>query len=450
MHSLLSLQGKGVSCGFVAGVAPVIRWIFTPHSQRLTLDVLLRSEAAVSAGQHRGGLVEETRTQRTSIILALALLFSVGATAQQAARPGIRIRVPQEGSFVSGPTVLAVDVSAAAGTSIVEVKFFVDDVEVGSRTEPPWEVTWDAGQTFARRVIRVVVADSAGGQSEETVLTRDLESAVFTAEVNVVPLYVNVTDDRGVYIPEMRVEEFEVYENGKKQEILFFDSEPRPVVIGILIDTSGSMEGIKMARAKQGASAFLEHITEEDEAFVMGFDAFPRLLQNLTPNHARLRDAIQEMAPRGATSLNMAIVEGADILVDRPERRALIILSDGFDTVQSVTEGQAIDYARLQDVRLYTIGIFDTINPVRSSGFDTLNRGEVSMRAYSDGTGGRTFILNSLGELERAYDEIAAELRSQYSLGYRPDSIAAPGEWREIEVRTKRGVGRTKPGYYGQ
>ena len=121
-------------------------------------------------------------------------------------------------------------------------------------------------------------------------LTRDLESAVFTAEVNVVPLYVNVTDGRGVYIPDMRVQEFEVYENGEKQEILFFDSEPRPVVIGILIDTSGSMEGIKMARAKQGATAFVEHITDQDEAFVMGFDAFPRLLQNLTPNHARLRD----------------------------------------------------------------------------------------------------------------------------------------------------------------
>ena len=403
------------------------------------------------AKQYRGGSVKETRTQRTSIILVLALLFSVLATAQQAVRPTVQIRAPEEGAFVSGTTILAVDVSAAAGTSIAEVKFFVDDVEVGSRTEPPWEVTWDAGQTFARRVIRILVIDSTGAQSEETVLTRDLESAVFTAEVNVVPLYVNVTDNRGVYIPDMRVQEFEVYENGEKQEILFFDSEPRPVVIGILIDTSGSMEGIKMARAKQGATAFIEHITDQDEAFVMGFDAFPRLLQNLTPNHARLRDAIQEMAPRGATSLNMAIVEGADILVDRPERRALIILSDGFDTVQSVTEGQAIDYARLQDVRLYTIGIFDMMsNPIRSSGFDRLNPGEVSMRGYSDGTGGRTFILNSLGELDRAYDEIAAELRSQYSLGYRPDSLAAPGEWREIEIRTKRGVGRTKPGYYGQ
>ena len=185
--------------------------------------------------------MKKTRTQRTSIILVLALLSSVLATAQQAVRPTVQIRAPEEGAFVSGMTVLAVDVSAAAGTSIAEVKFFVDDVEVGSRTEPPWEVSWDAGQTFARRVIRVLVTDSTGAQSEETVLTRDLESAVFTAEVNVVPLYVNVTDGRGVYIPDMRVQEFEVYENGEKQEILFFDSEPRPVVIGILIDTSGSM-----------------------------------------------------------------------------------------------------------------------------------------------------------------------------------------------------------------
>ena len=121
----------------------------------------------MSAEQHRGGLVKETRTQRTSIILVLALLFSVVVTAQQAVRPTIQIRTPQEGAFVSGPTVLAVDVSAAAGASIAEVKFFVDDVEVGSRTEPPWEITWDAGQTFARRVIRVLVTDSTGGQSEE-------------------------------------------------------------------------------------------------------------------------------------------------------------------------------------------------------------------------------------------------------------------------------------------
>ena len=390
-------------------------------------------------------------SQRTSALLALALLISVVAAAQQqAARPAVRIDSPEEGSFVDGMTTIVAEISAVAGASIIDVKFFVDDVEIGSRTEPPWEVAWDAGATFARRLIRVLATDSNGQQTEETVMTRDLESAVFRAEVDVVPLYVSVTDNRGVYIPDMKLEDFEVYENGRRQQILYFDNEPRPMVIGMMIDTSGSMEGAKMERAKQGASAFLEHITEQDEAFMMGFDAFPRLYQDLTPNHARLREAIQQMEPRGATSLNLAIVEGSDLLADRAERRALIILSDGFDTVQSVTEGQAIEYAQKQDVRLYTIGIFASFGMPGSRGFDNMNRGEVSMRAYSDGTGGRAFILDSLGELDRAYDEIAAELRSQYSLGYRPDSPAAPGEWREIEVRADRGDARSKPGYYGQ
>ena len=390
-------------------------------------------------------------SQRTSALLAFALLISVVAAAQQqAARPVVRIDSPEEGSFVDGMTTIVVEISAVAGASIVDVTFFVDDIEIGSRTEPPWEVTWDAGATFARRLIRVLATDSNGQQTEETVMTRDLETAVFRAEVNVVPLYVSVTDNRGVYIPDMELEDFEVFENGRRQQILYFDNEPRPMVIGMMIDTSGSMEGAKMERAKQGATAFLEHITEQDDAFVMGFDAFPRLYQNLTPNHARLREAIQQLEPRGATSLNLAIVEGSDLLAGRAERRALIILSDGFDTVQSVTEGQAIEYAQKQDVRLYTIGIFESFGMPRSRGFDNMNRGEISMRAYSDGTGGRAFILDSLGELDRAYDEIAAELRSQYSLGYRPDSPAAPGEWREIEVRTDRGDARSKPGYYGQ
>ena len=392
-----------------------------------------------------------TASQRAATVLAAVVLLATSAGAQQqAAPPRVRITAPEESSFVSGLTVISAEVTVAAGTEIARVQFFVDDVEIGSRTEPPWEVDWDAGEGFAHRVIRVLATDSSGAQGEETVLTLPLETAAFIGAVDFVPLSVTVTDNRGVYVPGLTRDDFEVYENGKRQQITLFDSEPRPMVIGLMIDTSGSMEGIKMERAKQGAGAFLEYITEQDNAFVMGFDTFPNLLQDLTASRGRLREAIQQMTPQGATSLNMAIVEGADVLVERPERRAMIILSDGFDTVQAITEGQAIEYAQRQDVRLYTIGIFDTMNLGRTAGFDNMNRGEVSMRAYADGTGGRAFILDSLGELDRAYEQIAAELRSQYSLGYQPDDPAAPGEWREIEVRSRRGEARTKPGYFGQ
>ena len=385
--------------------------------------------------------------------IALALCMLVAAAAvwpQQASQLRVEILQP-EPTFISGDTLIRADVIPADGTEVVRVTFFADDAEIEMLTEPPWVVSWDAGADFMRHLIRVEAEDSLGNTAEDVVVTRDLETALFRAEVEVVPLYVSVVDDDGDYIPGLSRQDFEVYEQGRRQEIDYFASEPRPMVVGLLIDTSGSMEGVKMERAKQGAMAFLEQIGEEDDAFVMGFDTFPRVVQDLTPNHRLLREAILEMQPRGATSLNLAIVEGADILADRPERRALVVLSDGFDTVQSVTEAQAVDYSRRQDVRLYTIGIFNSISggPFQR-GFDNMNRGEVTLRAYADGTGGDAIILDSLGELVDAYARIAAELRSQYAMAYRPDNPPGPGEWREIEVRSSKGEARTKPGYYGQ
>ncbi|MFQ5743242.1 MAG: VWA domain-containing protein [Acidobacteriota bacterium] len=386
-------------------------------------------------------------------MLGVVLLTTTSVLApQQADKLAVRITSPQQATFVSGPVLIRAEVTPAASVQVTKVTFYVDDAVVGSKREPPWEVNWDAGATFARHLIRVEAVDASGASSEDAVVTRDLETAVFRAEVEVVPLFVTVEDDQGRYIPGLTVEDFEVYEDKKPQAIRYFDAEPRPMAVGLLIDTSGSMAGAKMKRAKQGALAFLKQLGPADQAFVMAFDAFPRLTQDLTPNHRLLREAVSKLKPRGATSLNLAIVEGSDILVEQPERRALVILSDGFDTVQSVTEGQAVEYARRQDTRLYTIGIFETAGTLPGpgrGGFDSMNRGEVTLRAYSDGTGGRTILLSSLGELIDAYAQIAAELRSQYALAYRPDNPPQPGEWREIEVRTRRGKARTKPGYYG-
>lgn len=388
---------------------------------------------------------------RTVALVVTLLLCAAVAWTQEAQELEVRIVAPEESSYVSGPTTIRAEVTPGAGASVVRVTFFVDDEQIGERTEEPWEIQWDAGADFRRRLIRVEAEDSTGATVEDTALTRDLETAVFRAEVARVLLYVTVEEDNGALIPGLEAEDFEVYEDGREQEIVSFTSDPRPMVVGLLVDTSGSMEGPKMERAKQGALAFLGQMGTADEAFVMSFDAFPNVRQELTSNRRLLREAILEMQPQGATSLNLAIVDASDILAERAERRALVILSDGFDTVQTVSERQAVEYAQRQDVRVYTIGIFDTFRGApRNRGFDNVNRGEVTLRAFSDGTGGRAIILQSLGELENAYAEIAAELRSQYAIAYRPDDPAERGEYREIEVRASEGNARTKPGYYGR
>lgn len=390
-------------------------------------------------------------------ILTLALLAAAGlltaAAHQQADELRVRLVSPAANTFVTGTVVLRAEVSPADAPGL-RVSFFVDDEPVGSRREPPWEVAWEAGDEFRRRLIRVEAEDAAGRTAEDSLLTQDLETAVFRAEVQAVLLYVTVVDGRGGLVSGLDRDAFEVREQGVVQPISFFASEPRPMVVGLLLDTSGSMEGVKVQRAKQGALAFLGELGPADQAFVMRFDSFPRLVQDLTPNQRLLREGIQELQVGGATSLNLAVVEGVDILAERPERRALVVLSDGFDTTQTVSERQAVDYARRHDVRVYTIGIFDALRGGMrrggfGRGFDDVNPGEVALRGFADGTGGRAVILNSLGELVSAYAEIAAELRSQYALAYRPTDPPDPGEWREIEVRVRGGTARTKPGYYG-
>ena len=236
--------------------------------------------------------------------------------------------------------------------------------------------------------------------------------------------------------------------------VVQFSSEPRPMVVGLLLDTSGSMEGVKIERARQGAAAFLAQLGPDDEIFLLAFDTFPRVLQDLTNNRRLVREALQEVRVGGATSMNLAIVDGVDVLADRAERRAVIVISDGYDTTQTVTIDQAVDYARRLDVRVYGIGVFEAagrgLMGRRRGGFDAINPGETSLRSLADGTGGRAFILDSLVELQRAYEDIATELRSQYAIAYRPTNPPSSGEWHDIEVRARGGRDvRTKPGYFG-
>lgn len=389
---------------------------------------------------------------RIATFLLVGLIAAGWAYAQQEDLT-VRITEPANDDYASGPTAIVAEVTQVGDTAIDRVTFTVDGSVVAVVEEPPWRIDWDAGENFAHHIIEVQVVDVTGRQASDTIITRDLETAVFRAEVNAVLLYVTAVDGAGRYVAGLTADDFEVREDGREQQITTFSSEPRPMVVGMLLDTSGSMEeGAKIERARQGALAFIDQIGADDEAFVMTFDSFPMLRQDLTGSHALLRESLTDLQVGGATSMNLAVVEGADILAERPERRALILLSDGYDTTQTVSVEQAVDYARRLDVRVYSIGIFGALGgDLRGRrSFDMMNPGEDALRSFSDGTGGRSIILDSLGELLAAYEDIANELKSQYALAYRPSDPASPGEWREIEVRADGAKEvRTKPGYFG-
>ena len=129
--------------------------------------------------------------QHSKKLILVSVVFLAAATwvgAEQGAQPSVRIVVPSQAEYVSGVVTIRAEVTPAPDTDITLVTFYVDDEVIGTREEEPWEVAWDAGAEFRRRLIRVEATDSDGATAEDTVITRDLETAVFRAEVNRVVL----------------------------------------------------------------------------------------------------------------------------------------------------------------------------------------------------------------------------------------------------------------------
>jgi Ca-activated chloride channel family protein len=368
----------------------------------------------------------------------------------------VTITSPEANTYVSGMVVIKAEVSPPPGVEIERVEFYVDKILLFTDKEAPYEYEWDAGKEFNRRVIEVVAYDNKGGRASDAILTKDLEGYVFEAKVDLVTMDITVTDKYGKYAAGLEQKDFTVYEDGALQQISYFTKMERPLIVGILIDTSGSMQYGKLQRAQAGAKKFVSTLKEVDKAFIMSFSDEVEVKQNFTNAIGALNRAIDELKPAGYTALNKAIYDAIEKLKEEKGRKAIVVLSDGYDTVGKIDEEQVLEAAKKADVKIYSIGIFESRfeapSPMRMPGgtMREKNLGERILKVFSDWTGGEAYFPSSLGELDEIYARIAEELRRQYSLGYYPNNQAQNGKWRKIEVKLKKKdlQARTKKGYY--
>ena len=128
----------------------------------------------------------------------------------------MRIVAPENDTYVSGKVIIRAEIDQVGDTQVASATFKVDGAVVGVRQQAPWEIEWDAGDTFATHIIDVEVVDATGREAAATIVTRDLETAVFRAEVAAVLLYVSAVDGQGHYLGDLKVDDFEVFEEGKR------------------------------------------------------------------------------------------------------------------------------------------------------------------------------------------------------------------------------------------
>ncbi|MDQ3908141.1 MAG: VWA domain-containing protein [Acidobacteriota bacterium] len=272
------------------------------------------------------------------------------------------------------------------------------------------------------------------------------DDEVISVNSDLVVLNVTATDGRGTYVHGLKRADFKILEDGREQEITNFSEEETPFAAALLLDVSGSMEG-RVTLARSAAIRFLDGLRENDVAAVYSFHSKVERVQDFS-SERDLDPRAFALHAKGMTVLNDAVVAAAKALAARPEkRRAILVLSDGADTMSRASGDKALAAALAANATIYTVDMGERAEGGGRSMDSAV--AAVALKNFAAKSGGRYLSTNGGETLRQAFADIVEELSNQYTVGYRPSNRARDGRWRTIEVDVARtGVSaRTRRGY---
>ncbi|MGA6949770.1 MAG: VWA domain-containing protein, partial [Candidatus Sulfotelmatobacter sp.] len=355
---------------------------------------------------------------------------------------------------------------AGAAASILFVLAALTVATLPAAAQSPASSTADAPQAGAQNAAQKPADAQTPGDDQGP-------AGTVKVNVNVVGLFFNVKDKHGALIPNLTKNDFDVLEDGKPQTIKYFAAESNlPLTLGILIDSSGSQRNV-LDMEKEVGGAFLRQIlTDKDEAYVIDFNVDASLVQDYTRDVHRLQAALNKVrintgfttgpipgagggpvptAPgsqKGTVLYDAVYLSAHDMLAKEVGRKAMILLTDGEDEGSQLKIKDAIEAAERADAIVYVLLCADRgfYGSFGMGGYT----GEGEMRKLTEATGGRVInVGNKFDKLKEAFDQIAAELRSQYNLGYTSTNTVLDGSYRKLEVKSKQNYKvQCRAGYY--
>jgi VWFA-related protein len=320
--------------------------------------------------------------------------------------------------------------------------------------------------------------------------------ANFKGDVKVVSVFANVHNSKNEVVKDLKQDDFTLEEDGRPQTIKYFSRETDlPLTLGLMVDTSGSQRRV-LDKEKTATSSFISQVMREDKdkAFLIKFDAEAEEMQELTSSKKKLQSALNDVEgasprqlqrrndpnssgggsqPRGGTILYDAILLASNEELKKLQgRKAMILLTDGDDHGSRSSLSECIEAAQRADALVYSIYFVDQEQSNFNPGFGAPGMGRrggmgggggrprQQQMSHGDGkkilqrisreTGGSFFEVSKKMPIEKIYEQIEEELRSQYSLGYTPDKSDAGSGFRKIKV-TAKGKGlvvQAREGYY--
>lgn len=280
------------------------------------------------------------------------------------------------------------------------------------------------------------------------------QPVVFRSGIDLVHFVVVVQDRRGNFVTDLGPEDFEIYEEGRRQTLRYFarggQSEgPRlPLHLGLLFDTSGSMER-DVETAKSAAVKFLNTLPQADDFTLVDFATEVRVARFTPTTFPHLVERLRSRKAEGWTALYDALGVYLDGAASQDGEKILVLYTDGGDTRSSLGFGELMELVRAADVTIYAIGFLE--HQPSSTRLDQ----RMKLQQIAETTGGQAFFPLALNELDSVYERLAQELAARYSLGYVSTDERADGAWRRVEIKLRsdrpelRGLRlRTRKGYF--
>ena len=353
----------------------------------------------------------------------------------------VAVRVLPQPDPSAGLVRVKVAVQSISGGIAKKVELYLDSKKVGSWLAPPYEATIPFADYARGSILRATAVAEDGKEANDIRMLKGPSTTVESVRVDVVQLHVSALDKESHFVKGLSREDFKVQEDGKSEEMTGFEvAENLPLNIGLVIDSSGSMEkGMPFVR-EACAALFKGLMRQKDQGFVLEFRDHPKFLQELTSDSASLQRASQDLRAAGATALYDAVILGLYQFRTLQGRKALIVVTDGDDNRSHVEYDTLLRYSRSAGAPIYFIAVNIPLTDFKSRKI---------IHEIARESGGEVFSIGSASKIGEVTRRIEEELRSQYILAFRSDSPKPPGEYRAIAVAVnKPGItARTIRGY---
>jgi Ca-activated chloride channel family protein len=354
----------------------------------------------------------------------------------------VRLVEPRSDQTYTTSVRAAAEVAVPEETVVERVEFYLDESRVATLYQPPYTQDIALPEPGAVGYVRAVAFQPDGNSTEDIVFI-NAPDYLEEVEVEFVELYTTVLDKAGRPVLDLEQKDFSAYEDGVAQQIVRFELvKELPVHAGIMLDVSASMEP-SIDQAKQAALQFFETaVMPRDRAALITFNDHPQLAAKFTNDVTDLAAGLAGIKAERGTALYDSLIFTLYYFNGIRGQRVVLLLSDGVDENSKFSFEDALEYARRTGVSIYSIGL--------AIGGKGAGGAKKALTQIAEETGGRSFFIDSVDELQAIYRTIQEEIRSRYLVGYQSSNTSAAKTFREVEVRLARpGLeAKTMRGYY--